>query len=115
MTSRRSIPFGGSSLRRLCRTLLLPLLLLCVQQGAFLHDLSHYKAAETEEDGDRQHPGGPCALCLAFAHVESLASPAVPPLLLLAGLSCLLVPAAFVVSRAATPLARRNRGPPAHR
>ena len=115
MTPRHLIPFGGSALRQLCRTLLLPLLLLCVQQGAFLHELSHYKAAETEEDGDRQHSDGPCALCLAFAHVESVAAPAVPPLPLLAGLSFLLVPAAVVASRAATPPARRNRGPPAHR
>jgi hypothetical protein len=106
---------AASSLLRLGRTLLLPLLLLCVQQDAFLHELSHYKAAETQDEGDQRHTSGPCALCLAFAHVESVAAPAVPPLPLLAGLGFLLVPAAIVTARAATSPARRNRGPPAHR
>jgi len=115
MSSRRSIPFGGSSLLRLGRTLLLPLLLLCVQQGAFLHELSHYKASATQDEGDKRPANGPCALCLAFADVESVAAPAVPPLLLLARLSFLLVPATIVTTRAAAPTARRNRGPPAHR
>ena len=113
MTSGRSVRFGGSSLLRLGRTLLLPLLLLCVQQGAFLHELSHYKASATQDEGDKRPANGACALCLAFADVESVSTAAVPPLLLLARLSFLLVPAAVVTARAATPPARRSRGPPA--
>ncbi|MFO1271176.1 MAG: DUF2946 family protein [Rubrivivax sp.] len=115
MNSRRSVPFSGSSLLRFGRALLLPLLLLCVQQGAFLHELSHYKAGETQDEGDRRPANGPCALCLAFADVQSVATPAVPPLLLLARLSFVLVPVAVVIARAATPPPRRSRGPPAHR
>ena len=115
MTSGRSVPLGGSSLLRLGRTLLLPLLLLCVQQGAFLHELSHYKAVENQDATDKRPTSGTCALCLAFADVQSVANPAGPSLPLLAGPNSFLVPAAIVATRAAAPTARRNRGPPAHR
>lgn len=103
------------SLTGFLRSLVLPMLLLMAQQGALLHELSHYRAAEAQDDGDTRHTGGPCALCLAFADIESAATPAVVPLLLLAQLSFLLVPAAIVTARAATPPARRSRGPPVHR
>jgi hypothetical protein len=104
------------SLRRLCRALLLrsmlPLLLLCAQQGAFLHELGHYKPAQSQDEDHKQDSGGPCALCLAYAGVESAVSPASPPPLLLTGLSFALMAVVATFARAATAPAQRNRGPP---
>jgi hypothetical protein len=100
------------SLHRLCRALLLPLLLLCVQQGAFLHELSHYKPAQSQDEDHKQNSGGPCALCLAYAGVESAVSQASPPPLLLTGLSFALMPVMATFARAASVPAQRNRGPP---
>ena len=42
MTAHRSIRLGSMSLGTLCRSLVLPLLLLIAQQGAVLHGLSHF-------------------------------------------------------------------------
>ena len=42
MTAHRSIRLGSMSLGTLCRSLVLPLLLLIAQQGAALHGLSHF-------------------------------------------------------------------------
>lgn len=67
------------SVGMLCRGLLLPLLLLLAQQGAVLHGLSHYRAphaSDTRGDPERQQlHGGPCELCLAFAHFDAAAKP----------------------------------------
>ena len=63
----------------LCRSLLLPLLLLIAQQGAVLHGLSHYGAPHSFDkrgEPERQQPhSGSCELCLAFAHLDAAAKP----------------------------------------
>ena len=100
------------SLRRLCRALLLPFLLLCVQQGAFLHELSHYEPAEVQDEDHPQDAHSACELCLAFAHIETVAGPAPQPHLLLAGLSFALIAAMVTFARAAKAPALHNRGPP---
>lgn len=104
------------SLCRLRRALLvravLPLVLLCVQQGAFLHELSHYRPAQSQNEDHEPDSGGPCALCLAYAGVESAVSQVSPPPLLLTGLSFALMAVMAIFARAATAPAQRNRGPP---
>jgi len=114
MTKTRSARFDGLSLRRLCATLLLPLLLVLAQQGALLHELSHYTAPDTLDEGDQQTPDKhPCELCLAFAHIGSTATTDIVVPALLADLSFApFFAAAATVAAAALP-ARRNRGPPA--
>jgi len=96
----------------LLRSLMLPLLLLVAQQGAVLHELSHYAAAE-RHDGQKQSPrGDACDLCLAFAQVGSAAAPQPPAALLLAGRSHRLAPALPVYAQATHVPAERSRGPP---
>lgn len=109
MMRRPAVPL----LRRLAHALLLPLLLVCAQQAAFLHGLSHYQPAQRQGTADRSHEAvSACALCLACASVESVAGPAAAPVPLLAGLA--FAPAAFTLppAPAADAPARRNRGPP---
>lgn len=61
--------------RKLLRSLTLPLLLLLAQQGAVLHELSHYSAALTH-DREKQSPAGEvCTLCVAIRHLDSAAAP----------------------------------------
>jgi hypothetical protein len=105
---------SGLSLDRLCRNLLLPLLLLIAQHGALLHELSHYAPADTQdESGKQQSAGQPCELCLGFAQVESTATADVAVPTLLAGLSFASAsPTPSPVVVAELP-AQRNRGPPA--
>ena len=101
--------------RSLIRSLLLPLLLLLAQQGALLHELSHYATPQTQEEGgDKKQPSHAeaCSLCLAFAQVEFAAPTHVPMAPLLAQLSFELTPADPVYV-GTTPLpAERSRGPP---
>ena len=104
---------AGVPLRKLCQSLLLPLLLLFAQQGALLHELSHYPAPETQGHGNKQSSRGEaCELCLAFAQVDSAAKPDVAAPALLAGLSFELAPAAAVFTIARELPSQRNRGPP---
>lgn len=103
---------AADSLRRLCRALLLPLLLLVAQQGAFLHGLSHYTPAHVHEDEHEPEAGGPCTLCLAFAGVEFAAGFTTATAPLLPGLSFSPLAGTTIFARAATALAQRNRGPP---
>ena len=64
------------SLGMLCRSFLIPLLLLMAQQGAVLHALSHFFAPDTrDQPAGQQLHGGPCELCLAFAHLDAAARP----------------------------------------
>jgi hypothetical protein len=59
---------------RLVPSLLLPLLLVVAQQGALLHELSHYRSSETPGESKKQSPRGDvCELCLAFAQIGSAA------------------------------------------
>lgn len=112
MTVHPAVRCASPSLRRLCRTLLLPLLLLLAQQGALLHELSHYAAPTTQAEGGKKRATGPCELCMAFAQVQSATGPAAVPLPLLAGLGFQRVERAPVAARTTTPLTPRNRGPP---
>jgi hypothetical protein len=98
-------------------TLLLPVLMLCAQQAAFVHVLSHDTTAQTQrpstpDDEHPRHAGGPCGLCLAFAGVGSVTSAALQATPLLGGLSFALLAALSVPVRAASAPAQRNRGPP---
>jgi hypothetical protein len=97
--------------------LLLPVLLLCAQQAAFVHVLSHDTTAQTQspstpDDEHPRHAGGPCGLCLAFAGIGSVASAALQATLLLGGLSFALLTALSFPVRPASAPAQRNRGPP---
>src|SRR5260221_6982924 len=94
MTVHRANWLSGLPLRELCRSLLLPLLLVFAQQGALLHELSHYTASETQGNSKKQSSRGEaCELCLAFAQVDSAAKPDLAVPALLANLSFKLAPA----------------------
>ena len=102
-------------MRRLTLSVLLPLILLFSQQGALLHELSHWhlpsaNAAVSAEaasvDSDI------CLDCLAFAQVAGLAQFDLPALPAHEGLGYHFVSeAAPSVAEASTP-ALRSRGPP---
>lgn len=103
---------GRRSWAAFCRALVLPLLLLFAQQGALLHELSHYTVGEPGTTDKQSQRGEACDLCLAFAQVDAAAVPhdAVPPLL--ADLSFERATAPRVAARAADLPSLRNRGPP---
>lgn len=111
---RRAV--AADSLRRLFRALLLPMLLLVAQQGAFLHGLTHHAPAHVhgdEHEHEHEHgAGGPCSLCLAFAGVDCAAGFSAGPAPLPPCLRVALPAVAPVAMRPATVPARRNRGPP---
>ena len=99
----------------LCRSILLPLLLLFAQQGAVLHGLSHFAATHSSDprgDPERQQPhSGPCDLCLAFAHLDAAAKPqaltTLPPVF---GFEAVAVSRVLTRALAAPP--EQSRGPP---
>jgi len=106
MTQRRH-PWAA-----LCRALVLPLLLLLAQQGAVLHELSHYTAGEQGTTHKQSPRGEACDLCLAFAQVDAAAAPHDAVLPLLADLSFEQAAAPRQAARAADLPSPRNRGPP---
>lgn len=107
-----ALAMKGPHWHKLLRSLMLPLLLLVAQQGAVLHELSHYTAAETH-DGKKQSPRGDvCDLCLAFAQVGSAAAPQSVIAPLVTDLSHQLTPVLPVVAGAIHLPAERSRGPP---
>jgi hypothetical protein len=112
MTAQRSLRLGGLSLGKFCRSLILPLLLLCAQQGGLLHELSHYKAAGTQNERDpAKSDGRACELCLAYAHLDVAAKPDVVAVALQTFVFA--VPAAIAVStRTADAPPAQSRGPP---
>jgi hypothetical protein len=113
MTVHRAVWPSGLPLGKLCRSLLLPLLLLFAQQSALLHELSHYAAPETQGHSKKQSSRGEaCELCLAFAQLDSAAKPDLAVAALLADLSFALAPAVAVYAAAAELPSERNRGPP---
>ena len=113
MTVHGAVWPSGLPLGKLCRSLLFPLLLLFAQQGALMHELSHYGTPETQGHSKNQSSRGEaCELCLAFAQVESAAKPDLAVLVLLADLSFELAPAATVSAVTAELPSQRNRGPP---
>lgn len=99
----------------LCRSLLLPLLLLFAQQGALLHGLSHYSATSAPDqrgEPERKHPhSGPCELCLAFAHLDAAATPG-PVAVALTVLGFDVVAVSRVLIRALPAPPEQSRGPP---
>jgi hypothetical protein len=98
----------------LLRSLLLPLLLVIAQQGALLHELSHWSGASAEtQQRDKQAPNSDaCNLCLAFAGIGSGAAPAHTPASLLADLSDAPALPVLAAQIAAELPAARGRGPP---
>ena len=99
----------------LCRSLLLPLLLLLAQQGAVLHGLSHYGAPHASDkrgEPERQPShSGPCELCLAFAHLDAAATPG-PVVVALPVLGFEVVAVSPVLTRALPAPPEQSRGPP---
>lgn len=102
---------AGAVLRRLCRALLL-LLVLGLQQGAYLHELSHYEPASIQNEEHPQDAGSPCVLCLAYAGAEVWVSPGSLLPSLLIGLSFALTAVATFGACVARAPTLRNRGPP---
>jgi hypothetical protein len=105
-----------SLIRRLTLTVLLPLVLLFSQQGALLHELSHWHFAsptvEAKAEAATSVDADICLDCLAFAQVAGLAQFDLPALPSHEGLSYHFVSeAARSVAEASTP-ALRSRGPP---
>jgi hypothetical protein len=101
-------------MRQLLRGLLLALVLLLAQQGALLHQLSHYAAAATQSDGDdgRHAQGGSCIGCLAFAEHGSAAAPEPASQVLLDRLAFRLNTALSAPLHALEAPSQHNRGPP---
>lgn len=115
MLVRQTPRFATLSLLGMCRILLLPLLLLFAQQGALMHELSHYTAydAQTQHQSDKQGSHGKsCELCLAFAQVGTAAAPDAAAPGLLADLSFNLPLPAPAHGGTTEPTAARSRGPP---
>jgi hypothetical protein len=114
MTLHRAIRLGGLPLGKLCRSLVLPLLLLVAQHGALLHELSHAIAPQTQDESDpptsSKHP---CQLCLAFAQIQSTATATDAIPVLLTGLTFAPSVASVPATLAAELPSQRNRGPPA--
>jgi hypothetical protein len=96
---------------------LLPILLLCAQQGAVMHELEHFAAdtqrvqSRNQQPGQQPAPGIPCEKCVVFAHLSGAVAPHVPvfiaPLLAYA-----LLERAIVAQRSTDTPAARSRGPP---
>lgn len=109
----RAIRLSALPWRKLCRTLLLPFLLLLAQQGALLHELGHYDAPATQGQNKKQSVRGEaCELCLGFAQVDSAAAPGIVPSPLRADLSFHLTPMSAAYVGGTLLLSQRNRGPP---
>jgi len=114
MQRSHCIRLGGLPLGKLCRSMLLPLLLLVAQHGALLHELGHCASGATQEDSEEEQPKAKhCDLCVVFAQVSSIATTDVALPALRAGLSFRQVPAAGIAGAATERLSQRNRGPPA--
>ncbi len=94
--------------------MLLALWMVLVQQGALLHELSHYTSPDAQTElGHKKHvAAGACALCLSFAQVNSGAASALVPTALRADVAFHWEPASPVHPRAAAVPAQRSRGPP---
>jgi hypothetical protein len=113
MNLNHVIRLGGLPLGKLCRSMLLPLLLLVAQHGALLHELSHYASGAAQEDGEEKQPKAKhCDLCVAFARVSSIATTDVALPTLRVGLSFRQVPAASIAVAETERPSQRNRGPP---
>lgn len=100
-------------MRKLYLSLLLPLFLLLSQQGALLHELSHYSEPGSSTQRQKQHPNGdPCDDCLSFAQIAGAVKPDALAPRLLPGLGHHLAATAQVQATQATAPVPRSRGPP---
>jgi hypothetical protein len=101
-------------MRRAWLSWLFPLLMLFAQQGAYLHELSHYRPADEQgQQGDKKNGiDKVCETCLAFAHLADLAKPASIDLILLPLAHAAIAGVGFCARPGAAPCAR-SRGPPA--
>ena len=106
---------SSSLLRRLTLSVLLPFVLLFAQQGALLHELSHWHAQHSSAEQKVEASGVDsdfCLTCLTFAQVAGLAkfevakAPSAPALRY-----HFASEATRSVADASTP-ALRSRGPP---
>jgi len=73
-------------MRRIWGSLLLAFCLVSSQQGALLHELSHFVqriGTLQSAEADTQPPGMRCDVCLAFAHIVGAVATAVVVLALL--------------------------------
>jgi len=101
-------------MRRTWLSWLLPILLVIAQQGAYLHELSHYRpATEQNQNDSRKHAADKlCESCLAYSHLADLARfSTFEPALLALGHSLIGV-VTWSARPGAAPCAR-SRGPPA--
>ena len=100
-------------MRRTWLSWLLPILMLLAQQGAYLHELSHYQpASEQGHGGDRKHAADKvCDTCLAYSHVADVASFSSFHAPLLA-LGHILIGAVTWSARPGAAPCARSRGPP---
>jgi hypothetical protein len=101
-------------MRKLLSGLFLAMLLLLTQQGAVVHELSHWPAQASQGEPEHEHPGAAllCAACLAFSHLAASALAGAVSAALLAGLA--FAAPALTPATSASPLALppRSRGPP---
>jgi hypothetical protein len=98
-------------MRKLSWTLLLPFLLLFVQQGELRHEYSHYaKQASScqKAPADADH----CLQCLAYAQIGGAAKADTSPQHLLSGLSFHLESNPNVAGADSDLVSPRSRGPP---
>jgi len=110
---RRAVRHKRLHWSRLFHSLFIPLLLVVAQQGAMLHELSHYAPTAAAGDSKKQAPrGDACELCLAFAQIGSAAPPQNVVAPLLADLSHEVAPGKPVHVQTAQLPAERSRGPP---
>ncbi|HEX4511185.1 MAG TPA: hypothetical protein VH328_13940 [Burkholderiaceae bacterium] len=104
-----------SRLRRFALSFVLPLALLLSQQGAVLHELSHWHMPTTsavQTAGNAAADSDLCLACLAYAQVGHLAGADAPPAPAAEALRHHYVrTASRDVAEASTP-ALRSRGPP---
>lgn len=99
-------------MRKLYLILLMPLLMLFVQQGAMRHELGHL-AQSSQAGHQKQHPGGTvCDTCLNFAHIAASAKPNVPMLWLTTQLRHHQVATVWAHITETIAPAPRSRGPP---
>ena len=111
-------------MRKLCISLILPFLMLLVQQGAVWHGLGHLTGSDTTftvasltGQQDKVQPDKElaadklCEICLAFAQVNGAAKTDVP-LLGLLSFSHGFAQWVATPALAAEAPAQRNRGPP---
>ncbi|MBV9890477.1 MAG: hypothetical protein JO090_06285 [Rhizobacter sp.] len=98
-------------MRRTWVSWLLPLLMLFAQQGAYLHELSHYRPQTEQNSNGKQMADRLCETCLSYAQLAGLASAPETAVALL-GLRQQLADAVSYAARPGAAPCARSRGPP---